>query len=1236
MVFIKRVLLHGFKSYYDQTSTADTFHPGYNVVVGDNGSGKSNLLDGIRFVLFDEKYTNLRVGERSALIHQPPSGETLLSAFVEIHFDNSDGRFPTEGQEVVLRRSIGAKKDEYYLDRKHVTKADVANILESAGISKSNPYYIVQQFRVTELSLMRDSDRLELLKDVAGTRVYDERREESSKILRDTKNKTENIDSVLKYIQDRLRELEEEQAELGEYEKLDKLRRSLEYCLYNKEYTEACNELQQLEENRSNKSEKAAELTGQLIKLQDTIHANEKRAKELSRECAVLNRDKEAIEDDRQELIQRRTIINLDVIDKKEKLSRETEKRDALDREIEEVDAQIAAANSKLKSITPLCISAAQEYDTLRKQIDASERRIAELYAKQGRVSQFKTVQARNEWLTREITENKRQLAAKSQQLRESEAEASNLKTALEKDKLSVTQGDKNMDEWRQHIAKAKSDIATLKGRRDVLQNSKKEHQLLLYEKTSKVGNITHERQRAERLLEASMNKVVSQGLTAIQRIVREQPKYRSDSPIKTVYGPVIENFEVPDEFMTAVEVTAGNSLFHVIVKSDDIAAQLLEELNKRKEGRVTFMPLNRLLAKEEALPQTSDVVPLLQKLTFAPELRRVFVQLFGRTLVCRNLEIAQAFSKSHNCNCVTLDGDQVNRRGVLTGGFYDVHKSRMKARNTIIQIAGQAKELVEEQQKEHALVADMELKLNTVLGEIQKKEAELQRTLDAYQRLLVDQASQTKDVQSRAQILDQKQLVVSQNQATIAQIKSVISSLETEMSSPLQSQLSAMEEEELQKLQAQTTEGKSKLISLAPERTKLESEMIALRTLLDNNLLKRQQDQRQQRVNLIISDTEGALQSSISDLESATAALETANKQRDSLVEKIEGNLKKTQEIKEHTEELKQEEKRHQAILSEEARKTTKLLTRHSILQQKKEEGARKIRELGSVPGDAAQYAANSRTELMNLLQTTNTKLASFSHVNKKARDQYVMFTKRQEDLQARRKELDEGAIAIRDLIDQLDQKKDEAIERTFKGVAKFFLDVFQLLVPGGKASLVMQRKDLPNTEDSSLSSQSQGEASQASQTQSGRPTAKGKMSEYIGVGIKVSFPGSSEAINMQQLSGGQKTVVALALIFAIQRTDPAPFYLFDEVDSFLDETYHTRVADMIKEQAKQAQFIVTSYHNELVDGADKWYLAQVHNKASTVTVVDKATALQVVQARNVHPVKPTDDEERIDEDEA
>lgn len=166
-----------------------------------------------------DKFSHMRSEDRQLLIHEG-SGKAVMNASVELIFDNSDFRFPMEKRdEVSLKRTIGLKKDEYFWNNKHVTKQDVENLLESAGISRSNPYYIVEQGKVRKLIQMKDSERLELLKEIAGTRTYDTRRQESLKIMQETDARSEQINEVIGTIEERLAELGEEKEELAQFQR---------------------------------------------------------------------------------------------------------------------------------------------------------------------------------------------------------------------------------------------------------------------------------------------------------------------------------------------------------------------------------------------------------------------------------------------------------------------------------------------------------------------------------------------------------------------------------------------------------------------------------------------------------------------------------------------------------------------------------------------------------------------------------------------------------------------------------------------------------------------------------------------------------------------------------------------------------------------------------------------------------------------------------------------------------
>lgn len=216
-MYIKQLTVKGFKSYRDETIFGP-FSPHHNVIVGKNGSGKSNFFAAVRFVLHDS-YARLMGDQKQALLHD--HGASGLSGYVEIVFDNAEGRFPNNRETATIRRTVGLQKDEYSLDGKSASKQDILSMLEHAGFSKSNPYYIVPQGRVAALTTAKDSERLALLKEVAGTRTYEEHRLESLKILDETAGKRVKIRELLEFIEERMRELAEERAELTAFQERD-------------------------------------------------------------------------------------------------------------------------------------------------------------------------------------------------------------------------------------------------------------------------------------------------------------------------------------------------------------------------------------------------------------------------------------------------------------------------------------------------------------------------------------------------------------------------------------------------------------------------------------------------------------------------------------------------------------------------------------------------------------------------------------------------------------------------------------------------------------------------------------------------------------------------------------------------------------------------------------------------------------------------------------------------------
>ena len=378
------------------------------MIVGHNGSGKSNFFAAIRFVLSDA-YTSMGKEERQALLHEG-TGPAAMSAFVEIIFDNSDERFPTGKPELILRRTIGIKKDEYSLDRKSATRSDVMNLLESAGFSRSNPYYIVPQGRVTALTNMKDTERLTLLKEVAGTQVYEARRTESLKIMTETNNKRAKIDELLTYINERLGELEEEKEELRDYEEKNKERRCLQYTIDHREQVAINEELENLEEQREDGADEANDSREKYDEGEKELATIEREINRLKQEAELLQVDKSQLDAERKDAAKEKARVELEISTLSDGQAAAQQNKAQYDNTCRDLERSIAEREAELSQVAPQFGERQKEEAAVKSELDGAEASRQRLYAKQGRNSRFRNKRERDDFLRKEVDETYPQL----------------------------------------------------------------------------------------------------------------------------------------------------------------------------------------------------------------------------------------------------------------------------------------------------------------------------------------------------------------------------------------------------------------------------------------------------------------------------------------------------------------------------------------------------------------------------------------------------------------------------------------------------------------------------------------------------------------------------------------------------------------------------------------------------------------------------------------------------------
>ncbi|XP_056168942.1 structural maintenance of chromosomes protein 3 [Syzygium oleosum] len=1201
-MYIKQVVIEGFKSYREQVATS-TFSPKVNCVVGANGSGKSNFFHAIRFVLSDI-FQNLRSEDRHALLHEG-AGHQVLSAFVEIVFDNSDNRIPVDKEEVRLRRTVGLKKDEYYLDGKHITKTEVMNLLESAGFSRSNPYYVVQQGKIASLTLMKDSERLDLLKEIGGTRVYEERRRESKKIMQETGNKRKQIIQVVQYLDERLKELDEEKEELRKYQQLDKQRKSLEYTIYDKELQDARQKLAEIEEARSKVSDTSIKSYNSSLDAREKSKELDEKLKELTKAVHGLSKEREAAEQRRTEAVKKQTELELDVKDLQEKISGIIRAKEGAAKQLEILQKEIEDSTKELTAITPLYNTQVDEEQNITKGIMELEKKLSMLYQKQGRATQFSSKAARDKWLQKEIDDLERVLSINSTQEQKLQKEIDQLKAESSEQDVYIENRKTEIAKLESLIPETSGRLRDYKAQRNKLQDERKSLWDKESELSTQIDRWKAEVDKAEKNLDHATPGDVRRGLNSVRKICREYQ-------MSGVYGPIIELLDCDEKFYTAVEVTAGNSLFHVVVENDEISTRIIRHLNSLKGGRVTFIPLNRVKPPNVNYPQSSDVIPLLKKLKFLPNYTPAFAQVFARTVICRDLDVATRVARNDGLDCITLEGDQVSKKGGMTGGFYDYRRSRLKFMNIIRQNTKSINMKEEELKNIKEELQKKDQEITELVSEQQKVDAELVHVKSELEQLKLDISNAKKQKMLNTKATENKMKSLVDVRTQIDQLKASMATKRDEMRTELIDHLSPEEKKYLSELNPKIKFEKEQLIACKTDRIETETRKAELETNLATNLKRRKQEYE-----AIISSSETDLheneaESKWQELKDAESLVIDATQRLEGINRSIEETNKQIKKMKDEMAKLKALEDNYEKTLQDETKELEQLFSRRNALIAKQDEYSKKIRNLGPLSSDAFEtYRRRSIKELQKMLHRCNEQLQQFSHVNKKALDQYVNFTEQREELEKRQRELDAGDEKISELISVLDQRKDESIERTFKGVARHFREVFSELVQGGHGHLVMMKKK-------------DGDQADDDQDEDGPREAdlEGRVEKYIGVKVKVSFTGQGETQSMKQLSGGQKTVVALALIFAIQRCDPAPFYLFDEIDAALDPQYRTAVGNMIRRLAdtSSTQFITTTFRPELVKVADQIYGVTHKNRVSRVNLVSKDDALDFIEHDQSH----------------
>mmetsp|Transcript_29228 Transcript_29228/g.51119 ORF Transcript_29228/g.51119 Transcript_29228/m.51119 type:complete len:1213 (-) Transcript_29228:46-3684(-) len=1200
---IKQVIIRGFKTYKEQTALDEDFSPGTNVVVGFNGSGKSNFFQAILFVLSDQ-YSSLRAETRKALLHEG-AGQAVLTAYVEVILDNTDRRVPIESDQVSIRRLIGVKKDDWLLDGKHSTKAEIFGLLEGAGFAKTSPYYIVQQGKVSELTLMTDVQRLGLLQDISGAGVYDDRRAESVRIMEDTMMRQTRMRELIGEIEQRLATLEGEQRELRECERLESKKRTLEYVIADREWRSAQERIDELEVRRKEASER-------LIKFQGSV--GDIRKRKADAEAEFQRREEEqrttserlaGIEAASSRTFEALAKARLEAEEEARRQNEGEERGAARLKELERARAELATAAQEVQEARPRSEAAEKAHRELDRRHQVANTQREQLLAKQGRRQQYASVEERNEALGEEVRRQTTQL----KQHRRGMGECDERLRKVQERRSQATE----------EVAKQHEGLTGTEQRLGVLIRESRSLGEQLEQGSERVRSLHQDREQANRRvakhleeaqrfrnrLEGTMPRGYRQAIPQVMRWVNQNGL--SDR----IRGPLLYHIEVAAPFRTAVESYAGTALFNVLAMDDEIAAQAVKLVRSRNLGAVVITPLNQISYKEQRYPNIKDTKPLVEVIKCPDWVKPAVHQIFGKALVCHNMELCQE-AKRHGFDGITLGGDRVSRKGVVSGGYQD-------PRN-FVRLA-----LAEDLKAAEAKMDEAEQKLPTIENQIRNSSEEMEK-LHSDRRGCQERRRQVQGEADnfRARVRELEATVTKSDrdaedlrkwrhnmEVMIGEIEASIQAKKSEMHTKTLSGLTAKDEEDLAKL---TEEVKK----LGTEREKSLRQSRELYAQLAEKEARLESFHRK-RVHELEAEAARSSGDAVSErAEEASQVRDRLEREHREAKDGVDACRKELQAIetacadcKSLKETLAAEELKEQEQAGHLHVRVDQLAAEVTAQKQKKAEVDTRLRSLAAPQADVERCRQLQKPQLVRELAEASRVLQGFQHVNRKAVEQFENFSEQLADLRRRKEAIDAAEAAIKGALERIDTQKEATLLQTLRRVNEHFQQVFSELVPGGMGKLRVVRQN-ESQEDGT------GETP-ASSTDGPEGNAAAVLGGLHGVRIEVSFTGQAQSfLLMNQLSGGQKTVVALSLIFGIQRLEPAPFYLLDEVDAALDASYRSALANLIAKTARSSQVIYTTFRPEVLDKADRCYRVYQQNRVSRIDVITRDQAKQVLREQD------------------
>ncbi len=1175
-MYLKSIELHGFKSFAHKIVLE--FHNGITGIVGPNGSGKSNVADAVRWVLGEQSAKQLRGASMQDVIFAGTQNRKPVSfAYVAITMDNSDHLLPIDYEEVtVARRVYRSGESEYLLNGTACRLKDVSELFFDTGIGKEG-YSIIGQGQVEKILSGKPEERRELFDEAVGIVKFKKRKAAAIKKLESQQEDLVRVNDILSELELRVGPLEEQAKVARDYLKKKEELKTLDVNMFLMEIDRLGKELSEIEKNLklSNeqlegakkddekiKSEYAA-LEQELAVMEEKINAIREQQSDtvlkkgnLENEIKILEEQIRFTENSNESIAMRKGVM----LAEKEEHEKE---RDTFSKEKEELLGMLTEAVERLQKAKDYWQNIQNEINACNAGIEKDQKEIMELLNEKATIkseeqrmsTMFEQTNIRKAQLTQRI------LARKTEEdsfaLREKEAKESydEAMQALSDMKKRESEKAADIENWQKKLRAAVEEVNTL-------------------------GSfITAKSSRLESL------KSIAERYDGYGNSIRKVMEKKTDTP--GLHGVVADLIHVEKKYETAIETALGGNIQNIVTEDEDTAKEMISYLKENHFGRATFLPLTAVdgrgnFKKQEVLSE-KGVIGLCDEVIDCDEIYRgIVAYLVGRVVLVDTIDNAIKIARKYHysLHIVTLEGEYLSPGGSMAGGSFK-NKGNLLSRNR--QIDGLEKEIAELEKKlgdakKHSEEYETALELcRDDLKEIREKVSEL-ALAENTAKLGLERASseraesaraaktlhdESKEIESQlSKISGEKKKIVDQMEATDqreAALKKEIEDLQEKLDQ--QTYMEQTASRQMSEVQIEEANARQKVSfveeNLSRINAEIEKDENNLKNLESESVNAKEEAGKKKKhieeIVLTISSADEALKKLEEELSAAKESREKMN-------ERHKGFFDKKEEISKLITDLEKEIYR---LESQRDRSKDAMEYQNNYMWDEYELTLHAAMELKN-----PDY--NNRDEMKHSISAIRDAIRKMGNVNVGAIEEYREVSERYGFLKTQHDDIVEASNKLSEIIDELDSGMREQFAKGFADIQREFDKAFKELFGGGKGELsLVEGEDILET----------------------------------GIRIIAQPPGK-KLQNMMQLSGGEKSLTAIALLFAIQNLKPSPFCLLDEIEAALDDSNVDRFAKYLNRLTKNTQFIVITHRRGTMTAADRLYGITMQEKGVSTLV--------------------------------